>query len=149
MIASSPLKNNYILMKTIVLTLAIALIGLTSGYAQTAGKQNMTAEQKAEKSTAKLEKTLQLTADQKQKIYAVELDKYKQSEAWHQQSNADRKAKKDQHIASKKETDAKIDQVLTADQKKKLEDLRTAKKAKMQERKDNHKGSKPDDKVQE
>jgi protein CpxP len=136
-------------MKRIVLTLAIAIIGLTSSYAQTAGKQKMTAEQKAEKSTAKLEKTLTLTADQKQKIYAVELDKYKQSEAWHKQSSVDRKAKKDQHIASKKETDAKIDQVLTADQKKKLEDLRTAKKAKMQERKDNHKGSKPADKVQE
>jgi len=136
-------------MKRIVLTLAIAIIGLTSSYAQTAGKQKMTAEQKAEKSTAKLEKTLTLTADQKQKIYAVELDKYKQSEARHKQNSADRKAKRDQHITLKKETDAKIDQVLTADQKKKMEDLRTAKKAKMQERKDNHKRSNPADKVQE
>lgn len=136
-------------MKRIVLTLAIALIGLTSSYAQTAGKQKMTAEQKAEKSTAKLEKTLTLNADQKQKVYAIELDKYKQSEAWHKESSADRKAKKDQHIASKKETDTKIDQVLTPDQKKKLEDLRAAKKARMQSKKDNHKESKPADKIQE
>jgi len=136
-------------MKRIVLTLAIALIGLTSSYAQTAGKQKMTAEQKAEKSTAKLEKTLTLNADQKQKVYAIELDKYKQNEAWHKESSADRKAKKDQHIASKKETDTKIDQVLTPDQKKKLEDLRAAKKARMQGKKDNHKESKPADKIQE
>lgn len=136
-------------MKRIVLTLAIALIGLTSSYAQTAGKQKMTAEQKAEKSTAKLEKTLTLNADQKQKVYAIELDKYKQSEAWHKESSADRKANKDQHIASKKETDTKIDQVLTPDQKKKLEDLRTAKKARMQDKKDHHKGAEPAAKVQE
>ncbi|KIO75772.1 hypothetical protein TH53_18635 [Pedobacter lusitanus] len=139
-------------MKRIVLTLAIAAIGFTSAYAQTtqtAVKQKMTAEQKAEKSTAKLEKELTLTADQKQKIYAVELDKYKQTEAWHKQSHADRKAQKDQHIASKKETDAKIDQVLTADQKKKLADLRAARKTKAQDRKDNNKGPKPSDKIQE
>ena len=52
-------------------------------------------------------------------------------------------------IASKKETDTKIDQVLTPDQKKKLEDLRAAKKARMQSKKDNHKESKPADKIQE
>jgi protein CpxP len=136
-------------MKRIVLTLAIAFIGLASSYAQSTGKQKMTPEQRAEKSTAKLEKELNLTADQKQKVYAVELDKYKQTQAWHKQTSADRKAKRDQHMTSKKETDAKIDQVLTADQKKKLDDLRTAKKARMQDKKDHHKGSKPADKVQE
>lgn len=136
-------------MKTIVLTLAIAFIGLTSTFAQNTGKQKMTPEQRAEKSTAKLEKELTLTTDQKQKIYAVELDKYKQTEAWHKQSSADRKAKKDQYIASKTETDAKIDQVLTPDQKKKLEVLRTAKKARAQNKKDQHNVPKPADKVQE
>lgn len=136
-------------MKTIVLTLAIAFIGLTSTFAQSTGKQKMTPEQRAEKSTAKLEKELTLTTDQKQKIYAVELDKYKQTEAWHKQSSADRKAKKDQHIASKTETDAKIDQVLTPDQKKKLEVLRTAKKARAQNKKYQHNTPKPADKVQE
>lgn len=136
-------------MKRIVLTLAIAFAGLTATFAQSTGKQKMTPEQRAEKSTAKLEKELTLTADQKQKIYAVELDKYKQTEAWHKQTSADRKAKRDQHMASKKETDAKIDKVLTADQKKKLEDLRTAKKTRMQDKKDHHKGPEPADKVQE
>ncbi|QNK61240.1 hypothetical protein H7F33_11730 [Pedobacter sp. PAMC26386] len=130
-------------MKRIVLTLAIAFIGLTASYAQTAGKQKMTPEQKAEKSTAKLEKELSLTADQKQKIYTVELDKYKKNEELHKQSHADRKATRDQHIASKKETDAKIDQILTADQKKKLADNHPAKKAKTQEKKDRRKGAKP------
>lgn len=136
-------------MKRIVLTLAIAFIGLTATFAQSTGKQKMTPEQRAEKSTAKLEKELTLTADQKQKIYAVELDKYKQTEAWHKQTSADRKAKKDQHMASKKETDAKIDQVLTPDQKKKLEDLRTAKKARIQNKKEHHNAPKPADKVQD
>ncbi|MBB5634869.1 Spy/CpxP family protein refolding chaperone [Pedobacter cryoconitis] len=126
-------------MKRIVLTLAIAIIGLTSAFAQTTGQQKLTAEQRAEKSTAKLDKMLTLTADQKQKIYAVELDKYKQSEAWHKQSTADRKAKKDQHATARKETDVKIDQILTADQKKKMEDLHNAKKARKHQKKDNQK----------
>jgi len=140
-------------MKRVFLTLAIAVIGLTASYAQTTAKpgtasQKMTAEQKAQKATAKLEQELTLSADQKQKIYAVELDKYKKSEDWHKLTKANRKAQKDQHIALKKETDAKLNEVLTADQKKKLQDIHAAKKAAKQAGKNNQNGPKAPEKTQ-
>lgn len=126
-------------MKKILLTLAIVIAGFTATYAQDAGKTKMTPEQKAEKSTAKLQKELSLTADQKQKIYAIELDKAKKSEVWHAKSKDARKEMKAQHDALKKETDAKLDKVLNAEQKKKLDVIQSEKKNK----KEHHKGHKP------
>lgn len=117
-------------MKKLFLTFAIALMGFTASFAQQPGKTKMTPEQKAVKSTAKLEKELSLTGAQKQKIYAIELDKYQKAEEWHKQNHEARKAQKDQHEALKKATDAKFDQVLTADQKKKMEVIRAEKKEK-------------------
>lgn len=128
--ASQQLK--YILMKKLFVTLAIAAIGITSAFAQNTPKQKLTPEQKAETNTARLQKELALTADQKQKVYALELDKFKQTEEWHKKSHEDRKAQKEQHKALKDASDAKLDQVLTPDQKKKLDAIKT-------ERKDNPK----------
>lgn len=129
-------------MKKILLTLAIAVAGFTATYAQDAVKAKMTPEQKAEKSTAKLQKELSLTTDQKQKIYAIELDKAKKSEAWHAKSKDARKEMKTQHDALKKETDAKLDKVLNAEQKKKLDVIQSEKKDK-KDKKEHHKGHKP------
>jgi protein CpxP len=123
-------------MKRLFLTLAIAVLGLTAGYAQTsAGKTKVTPAQKAEKSTAKLQKELSLTADQKEKIYAIELDKFQKAERMHKSGHEAKEAQKDQHKAIKKETEAKLDKVLNADQKKKLEVLKTEKKAKKEKNK--------------
>lgn len=123
-------------MKRLFLTLAIAAIGFTGAYAQTATpKDKQTAAQKAEKSTAKLQKELSLSADQKQKIYAIELDKYKKAETLHQDAKVSKQAKKDQHDAIKDATDVKLNAVLTADQKKKLADVHAEKKAKKEAKK--------------
>ena len=74
-------------MKRLFLTLAIAALAFTGSYAQTkAPKAKETPEQTAEKSTARMQKTLSLTADQKTKVYALELDKYQKSAAWHKES---------------------------------------------------------------
>ena len=118
-------------MKRLFLTLAIAAIGFTGSYAQTvkAPKEKQTATQKAEKSTAKLEKTLSLNADQKQKIYAIELDKFKKADAIHANAKDSKKAIKDKHKAVKEATDVKLKQVLTPVQQKKLEAIKAEKKA--------------------
>ena len=116
-------------MKKIVLTLVMVAAGIAGTYAQNV-KAKFTPEQKAEKSTAKLQQELSLTADQKQKIYAIELDKFKKTDEWHKKSSEVRKSQREQYTALKSETDAKLGQVLNADQKKKLEDTQAARKGK-------------------
>ena len=123
-------------MKRLFLTLAIAAIAFTSSYAQTGThKEKLSPAQKAEKSTAKLQKELALTADQKQKIYAIELDKFNKSEALHKPGHDAKKAQKDQHDVIKKETDAKLDRILNAGQKKKLAAIKAEKKEKKKDKK--------------
>jgi len=123
-------------MKKVVLTLAIVVMGLTATFAQDTTKRarrqmpKMTAEQRAEKATAKLEKELNLTADQKTKVYAVELENSKKMEEWRK---SDQGAMKDKMKARKSAIDAqkaKIDGILTAEQKTKMESLRAEAKEK-------------------
>ncbi|WP_316780950.1 hypothetical protein [Pedobacter antarcticus] len=115
-------------MKKIFLTFAIALMGFTATYAQQSKKQQLTSEQRAEKSTAKLEKELSLTADQKQKVYAIELNKFKQNQDWHQKAKAERDQKKDMAMKGMKENREQLNKVLTAEQQSKLETIHKEKK---------------------
>lgn len=117
-------------MKKAILTIAIAVMGLTAAFAQDSTKRvrrqmpKMTAEQRAEKATARLDKALTLTADQKTKIYAIELENAKKVDSWRTADQADRKEKMKEGRAVMQAQKAKIDGVLTADQKTKMEALR-------------------------
>lgn len=134
-------------MKRLFFTLAIATLGLTGVYAQNSTvKQKLTVEQKAQKTSAKLEKELSLTADQKQKVYAIELDKFKKAESLHESAKASKAVIKEKHDRIKKDTDAKLAKVLTAEQSKKLELIKAEKKEHHQGKK-HHKGDKPADKA--
>jgi Spy/CpxP family protein refolding chaperone len=84
----------------------------------------MTAEQRAEKVTSRLEKQLSLTADQKTKIYAIELENAKKMEAWRSADHSDMKGKMKERKAAIDEQKAKVDAVLTADQKTKMDAFR-------------------------
>jgi protein CpxP len=117
-------------MKRLILTLAIAAFAFTGSFAQQVQKDKLSPAQKAEKTTAKLQKELSLTAAQKQKIYAIELNKASKAEEWHAKNHDAKKAMKAQHEALKKSTDDEISKVLTADQNKKLTAMKAAKKAK-------------------
>ncbi|MDQ1138868.1 MAG: hypothetical protein ABWZ79_02665 [Pedobacter agri] len=117
-------------MKKAILTIAIAVMGLTAAFAQDSTKRvrkpmpKMTAEQRAEKATARLEKELSLTADQKTKIYAIELENAKKVDAFRSADQADRKEKMKEGRATMQAQKAKIDAVLTAEQKTKMEAVR-------------------------
>ena len=117
-------------MKKAILTIAIAVMGLTAAFAQDSTKRvrrqmpKMTAEQRAEKATSRLEKKLGLTADQKAKIYAVELENAKKMETWRKADHSAMKGKMDERKTAMKEQKAKIDAILTADQKTKMEAFR-------------------------
>lgn len=131
-------------MKKLFLSLAIAALSITAGYAQHTGpKARLSPEEKATKSTAKLEEKLALTAGQKQKVYAIELDKFRKSEDLHQHAKENKQSGKLQHDALKKETDVKLNALLTAEQKKKLADSKAAKKAEKAGKKTKKKGANP------
>jgi len=123
-------------MKKAILTIAIAVMGLTAVFAQDTTKRvsrtmpKMTAEQRAEKVTSRLEKRLSLTADQKNKIYAIELENAKQMEAWRTADKSDMKGKMKERKVAIDEQKAKVDAVLTADQKTKMDAFRAEAKEK-------------------
>jgi len=116
--------------------MAIAVMGFTAVFAQDSTKrarrpmQNLTVEQRAERATTAMEKKLNLTAEQKTKVYAIELDRAKKMDAFR---NEDRSAMKDKLKSRKADMDAskaKLDNVLTADQKTKLDAFRAEAKEK-------------------
>jgi len=117
-------------MKKAILTIAIAVMGLSAAFAQDTTKRvrrqmpKMTAEQRAERVTARMEKQLSLTADQKSKIYAIELDNAKKIDAWRTADKGEMKGKMKERKAAIDSQKAKIDAVLTAEQKTKMEAFR-------------------------
>ncbi|WP_316826907.1 hypothetical protein [Pedobacter miscanthi] len=123
-------------MKKAILTIAIAVMGLTAAFAQDSTKHarrampKMTAEQRADKVTSRLEKQLSLTADQKTKIYAIELENAKKMDAWRSADQGDMKGKMKERKAAIDEQKAKVDAILTAEQKTKMDAFRAEAKEK-------------------
>lgn len=123
-------------MKKAILTIAIAVMGLSAAFAQDTTKRmrksmpKMTAEQRAEKVTTRLEKQLSLTADQKTKIYAIELENAKKIDTWRTADKGDIKGKMKERKAAMDEQKTKIDGILTAEQKTKMEAFRAEAKEK-------------------
>jgi len=128
-------------MKKAILTIAIAVMGFTAVFAQDTTRKarrempKLTAEQRAEKATAGMEKRLGLTADQKTKVYQIELDRAKKMDAMRTGNPADMKAKRGEMKASMDKTKADLDNILTPEQKTKMEALRSEAKEKMKDRK--------------
>ncbi|MBC6110480.1 hypothetical protein ACFOG5_05075 [Pedobacter fastidiosus] len=128
-------------MKRAILTIAIAVMGFTAAFAQDTTRKarrempKMTAEQRAEKATAGMEKRLGLSADQKTKVYQVELDRAKKMDAMRTGNPADMKGKRGEMKASMDKSKADLDNILTSEQKTKMEALRAEQKGKMKDRK--------------
>lgn len=117
-------------------TVAIVVMGITATYAQKpAGQQRSkeTPEQRAEKHATVLQTKLALTADQKSKVKAIELERIMKNEEWRKSDDGDRKAKMEERKAFMKASQEKMDAVLTADQKVKFEAVRKEMRGKMQD----------------
>lgn len=115
-------------MKKIVFTFAIALMSLSATYAQRTNRQQLSPEQRAEKSTAKLEKELGLKPDQKQKVYALELDKFREQANRFEKAKAERTKERAEMLKLRNQNVAQLNKVLTAEQLTKLEALQKDKK---------------------
>ncbi|UKT65542.1 DUF4890 domain-containing protein [Pedobacter mucosus] len=123
-------------MKKLILTLAIAVMGFTAVFAQDAAKKDrrsmpkLTAEQRADKATGLMEKKLNLNADQKTKVYALELSKAKKMDALRAEDRSAMKGKMQSMKADRDKSNADLDKILTADQKTKLDAFRAEAKEK-------------------
>ena len=133
-------------MKKLIYTVALVVMGITASYAQDkTGPQrpNETPEQRAEKLATALQTKLSLTADQKQKVQALELERIKKSDELRKSEDGDRKDKMEKRKALMKASKDQLDAVLTPEQKTKMEALRQEGKDKLKS--DRH-GKGPKDK---
>jgi len=123
-------------MKKLILTIAVAVMGFTAVFAQDSTRRvrrempKLTAEQRAEKATGMMDKKLSLTADQKKKVYAIELDRAKKVDAYRSEDKSAMKGKMKERKADMDKSKADLEGVLNADQKTKLEVFRSEAKEK-------------------
>jgi protein CpxP len=101
-------------MKKLIYTVAFVVMGVTASYAQKPGgqgKNHGTPEQRAEKQATELQTKLALTADQKQKVQAIELERIKKNEEWRKGDDGDRKAKMEERQTFMKASKEKMDAI--------------------------------------
>jgi len=116
--------------------MAVAVMGFTAVFAQDSTKRakrpmaNLTAEQRAERVTGMMEKKLNLTAAQKQKVYAIELDRAKRIDAFRKEDGDARKGRMKDHKADLEKSKAELDNVLNDEQKAKLDAFKSEAKEK-------------------
>jgi Spy/CpxP family protein refolding chaperone len=96
--------------------------------------QKGTIEERATAQVARLTKKLNLTDDQKAKVYNIIYTSMKEAETAHQAVDADRMAKFEKRKALMEATDNQVKAVLNADQLKKYEQMKADREAKMEER---------------
>ena len=140
-------------MKKLIYTIAFVALGLTSSYAQESkrkvegreGKTRMetrhrqdrdsklTSEQRAEKSAQTMQKRLNLSEEQTQKIKSIQLDRIKKSEEWRKEDHKAFKNKMEERKAFMSTTKEKMDKVLTDEQRKSLASARENSKERMRE----------------
>lgn len=118
-------------MKKLILFSGLLIAGLTMN-AQGAAKnpqQTQDPAVKANKATEKMAQELSLTADQKTKVYNINLSKANALEAAKQKDGSNQQAFADDRKVIQSERDKEIKAVLTVDQATKWEQMKTDKKA--------------------
>lgn len=122
-------------MKKLMIT-ATLLIGLISlGYSQNTPERNRpersgperpmkTPEERAKMSTDALEKKLNLSPEQKDKVYALNLERAEKMEKIHKSEMAFRKSQMEKHKEMMAENDKKLNKILSAEQQKTLEEMK-------------------------
>lgn len=121
-------------MKKLFYSIVVVAICTTASYAQKPAKQNLSAEERAEKATAILQEKLGLSNDQKLKIRQIELDRIAKMDEFRKQDEMAMKQKMEERKTFAKSTNEKIKAVLTAEQKKKLDSIKGKMKGEMKMR---------------
>lgn len=105
-------------MKKLLMICGLLFSVITFAQAQDGGRQKMTPEQRAQKSAEGLAKKLNLNEDQKTKATAIFMDQANAMEKARAAGNTDKEARRAEMMKLADDTDAKIGDILTADQKK-------------------------------
>lgn len=108
-------------MKKAILMLMLSSIGVGSFAQQTEQKVKLTAEQKAQRKTEKLSKQLNLNDAQAKQIYALSLQNCKARQA-------DKQAMHAKHKEMRKQNQAQMQQILSAEQYKNYQQMLLAKR---------------------
>lgn len=102
-------------MKKLILSIVIAAIGFAAAHAQDSTKvrkaprAKFTAEQRAEMASKNMQQKLGLSDDQKQKVYALELDRIKKTDEWRKQDHEAMKGKMNDRKSFMKGSKDKLD----------------------------------------
>ena len=118
------MKKLFVICMMLVATITFATAQQGQGQGQRQGQgqgmgQRQTAEERAKSQTERVVKLLTLTADQKTKIQAIELELAKKMDTLRQNSQGDREGMRTAMEEINKTRDTKYKAVLTADQFKK------------------------------
>ena len=97
--------------------------------------QKMTAEQKAQKLSAKLEKSLSLTADQKTQVYEVTLEKIQKTREVKSKDAKDKKSQGEKYKSIRRDFNTDMKEILTDEQEVKWEQLKKEAKARREAKK--------------
>jgi len=134
----NPFNQN--MMKKLIYTIALVVMGMTASYAQQAGprpgkRAKGTPEQRAELAATALQTKLNLTAEQKQKVQALELERIKKNDEFRKKDAQEMKAKMEERKTFMKASKEKMDAILTPEQKKTLDASRDEMRERMKDRK--------------
>lgn len=137
-------------MKTLMITAALVASLVSLGYSQDrperqrtgertekpGGEQRQarTPEQRAQMATDALERKLSLTADQKAKVYALNLERAEKMEKFMKSEREFRKEQMQKQKSYMEESDKKLSKILTEDQRKSYEDMKKQSRDRMRAR---------------
>jgi len=120
-------------MKKLLMICGMLFSVVTFANAQ-GGRTMGTPEERATKMTTQLTEKLALTADQQAKVKTILLDQNAAMTKTREEAGEDRKAARTKMMANMQESNAKINAVLTEDQKKAFAAYQEERKAAMQKR---------------
>jgi len=119
-------------MKKLLMICGLLFGVVTFSHAQEGGRKMMSPEERAKKQTERLAEKLKLSDEQKSKVLAIYTEQANAMNKEMQAHQADRKARFAEMNATRAANDAKIEAVLTPDQKKAYEALKADRKAAME-----------------
>ena len=117
-------------MKKFAATLTLMLGMVTCGFSQEnkTAVERRTPEEIAKARTEMLDKKLELNQDQKEKVYAINLEQAKNREAFRQEAKEESRERLRKRREAFKESDEKLNGVLTDGQKQKYNELKEKRK---------------------
>ena len=119
-------------MKKLMITTALVAGLISLGYSQNKPDKVMkTPEERAQLSSEAIGKRLNLTADQKTEVYALNLEQVKKMDEMRSSENAFRKSHSEKRKTLMADADTKLNKILTVEQQKSYGEMKASKMGEM------------------